>query len=231
MNLYGWSLPSFTEILGSKDSAVLERALALLTETLPKEPEQSKAMLWVRTLIESGFTFRGDRQSPSDRSDGGLLTVQMEAEFHVFAVYCIVRAIARNEHMNLTIESSDWKHGSVRALYDELSSCGFSRSKSCSVQYFSWMTRLSNGSPLFGDDFNTGWSFYTFFTNEEVAAMIPVFQAASDFKRQLPASYSDEAKGRMKTELSESGKEFIADLVNWFGQIQRSGQDVFILWS
>ena len=43
MNLYGWSLPAFKRVLGSKDSAVLEKASALISETLPKEPAQSNA--------------------------------------------------------------------------------------------------------------------------------------------------------------------------------------------
>ena len=35
MNLYGWSLPDFMHVLGSKDPAVLEKATALITKTLP----------------------------------------------------------------------------------------------------------------------------------------------------------------------------------------------------
>ena len=230
MNLYGWSFPSFTQVLGSKDSAVLEAATARVSEALPKEPAFSKAKAWLRTLIESGFPLRQEREPPSEPADGGLLTVQMETEVHAVVAYCLARAIARDDHLDLASESSDWAHPAVGSLYQDLASCGFTRSKSCCVQYFTWMSRLSNGSPLFGDDFRTEWSFYTLFTNDELAAMIPVFQAAADFNRPLPKGYPEEAAKQMRTGLSEGGKEFIGDLIKWFGQIQRAGQDAFILW-
>jgi hypothetical protein len=92
------------------------------------------------------------------------------------------------------------------------------------------MARLGNGFPLFGDDFRTEWSFYTFFRNQELAAMVPVFQAAAAFQRPLPQGLPPEEAQKMKTGLSESGKEFIGDLIEWFDQIHRAGQDAFILW-
>lgn len=92
------------------------------------------------------------------------------------------------------------------------------------------MSRLSNGSPLFGDDFCTEWPFYTLFSNQELAAMIPVFQAAADFKRLLPEGYPEEPTDKLRASLSDSGKAFIEDLIKWFGQIQRAGQDALILW-
>jgi hypothetical protein len=230
MNLYGWSLPAFKQVLGSKDSAVLEQAAALICETLPMEPAQSKAKAWLSRLIENGFPLRQERASPLEPADGELLTVQTETEIHVFAVYCLVRAIALDDYLNLASESSHWAHPGVGSLYSELASCGFTKSKSCGVQYFSWMSSLSNGSPLFGDDFRTEWSFYTLFSNSDLAAMIPVFQAAVDFKRVLPEGYPEELTKKMATGLSEDGKAFVLDLTKWFGQIQRAGQDAFILW-
>jgi hypothetical protein len=230
MNLYGWSMPAFRQALGSKDSAVLEKATARLSETLPKEPGLSRAKAWLRTLIENGFPLQQDREPASDPADGGLLTVQMETEVHVFAIYCLARAIARNEHLDLASESSHWAHSAVRSLYQELASCGFTRSKSCSVQFFSWMSSLSNGSPMFGDDFRTEWSFYTLFSNQDLVAMTPVLQAAADFKRALPEGYPEELTKKMLTGLSDGSKEFVGELLKWFGQIQRAGQDAFILW-
>ena len=53
MNLYGWSLPSFLQTLGSKDSTVLATATARLTDTL-QEPSRAKAKAWLQTLIENG---------------------------------------------------------------------------------------------------------------------------------------------------------------------------------
>jgi hypothetical protein len=34
----------------------------------------------------------------------------------------------------------------------------------------------------------------------------------------------------MKTGLSDGGKAFIGDLMNWLGRIQQAGQDALILW-
>jgi hypothetical protein len=230
MNLYGWSLPAFKLVLGSKDSAVLEKATALISKTLPNEPAQSKAKAWLRTLIENGHPLRQEREQSSELADGGLLTVQMETEVHVFAVYSLARAIARDDHLDLAGDSSHWAHPGVGALYRELASCGFTKSKSCGVQYFSWMSSLSNGSPLFGDDFRTPWSFYTLFSNLDLAAMIPVLQAAADFRRALPEGYPEELTKKMATGLSEDGKAFVLDLIKWFGKIRQAGQDAFILW-
>jgi hypothetical protein len=230
MNLYGWSLPSFKQVLGSKDSAVLEKATVLITETLPNEPAQSKAKAWLHTLILNGFPLRQGREQSSEPADGGLLTVQMETEAHALTVYCLARAIAREEHLNLAGKSSIWKHPAVGALYRDLASCGFEKSKSCCLQYFCWMSGLSNGTPLFGDDFRTEWSFYTLFSNSDLATMIPVFQAAADFRRTLPEGIPEEFAKTIATSLSDAGKEFLLDLIRWFEQIQQAGQDVFILW-
>jgi hypothetical protein len=230
MNLYGWSLPAFKQVLGSKDPAVLEKATALISETLSKEAAQSKAKAWLHTLIENGFPLRQDRQTSLEPADGGLLTVQMETEAHVFTVYCLARAIAGDEQLDLASESSNWTHPMVGSLYRDLASCGFTKSKSCCIQYFSWMSDLSNGTPLFGDDFRTEWSFYTLFSNSDLAAMIPVFQAAADFRRTLPEGYPEELTKTMATGLSDAGKPFVLDLIKWFGKIQATGQDAFILW-
>ena len=92
------------------------------------------------------------------------------------------------------------------------------------------MSSLSNGSPLFGDDFRTGWSFYSLFSNSDLAAIIPVFQAAADFKRVLPEGYTEELTKKMATGLSDNSKAFVLDLIKWFGQIQQAGQDAFVLW-
>jgi hypothetical protein len=230
MNLYGWRLSSVTQVLGSKDSALLEAATARLSEALPKEPALSQARAWLQTLIESGFPLQQDRPPLSVSADGSLLTVQMETEVHVTVVHCLARAIASEDDLDLASESSNWDHSAVGSLYQELASCGFTRSTYCCPQYFSWMLRLSEGSPLFGDDFRTEWSFYTFFANEELAAMIPVFQAAADFKRSLPKDYPEEARKKMRMGLSDGGKEFIGGLIKWFSQIQQAGQDAFILW-
>jgi hypothetical protein len=230
MNLYGWSLSDFKQILGSRDFAVLEKANALNSETFTKEPTQSKAKAWLRTLIEDGFPLQQESEQSSEPEDGGLLTVPMETEIHVFVVHCLARAIARDDFLDLASESSRWAHPAVGSLYGELATIGFTKSKDCGVQFFSWMSSLSNGSPLFGDDFRTEWSFYTHFSNGDLAAMIPVFQAATGFTRILPEELPEELTKQLATSLSSNGKEFLLDLIKWFGKIHQAGQDAFILW-
>ena len=230
MNLYGWRLSFFTQVLGSKDSALLEAATGRLSEALPKEPALSKARAWLQTLIESGFPLRQHRPPPSEPADGGLLAVQMETAIHVAVVHCLARAIAREDDLDLAIDSSSWKHPVVDLLYNELAACEFHHSGKCPVEFHSWMDKLSNGSPIFGDDFRTSWEFYSWFSNEELVAIIPVFQAAEGFKRTLPENLREDYKAKIRTSLSEGGKQFIADLIKWFSAIQRAGQDAFILW-
>ncbi len=229
MQLYGWSFDSFTRVLGSKDAAVLEAATARLAECL-HEPELSRGKAWLTTLIETGYPLRRDRQPPPEPAGGGLLTVQMETEVHVFVVHSIARAIAHEDHLDLTGESSDWTHPAVISLHNELSASKFHLSGKCPVEYHTWMWKLSNGSPIFGDDFRTEWSFYSLFSNQELAAIIPVFQAAEQFNRLLPDNLPEEYRAKMRTCLSESGKQFVQDLIKWFSAIQRVGQDAFILW-
>jgi hypothetical protein len=229
MNLYGWSFDSFTQVLGSKNGAVLEAATARLSECLD-EPNLSTAKAWLTTLVETGFPLRRDRQPPPEPAGGGLLNVQMETEAHVFVVHSIARAIAHEDDLDLAGESSNWKHPAVGSLYNELAACDFKRSGKCPAEYFTWMWKLSNGSPIFGDDFHTEWSFYSWFANQELAAMVPVFQTAEQFKRSLPENLAEDYRAKMRTSLSEGGKHFIADLIKWFSAIQRTGQDAFILW-
>jgi hypothetical protein len=230
LNIYGWSLAAFKKEIGSKNSAVLEKATALIAETLTKEPNQSWAKAWLRTLIMDGFPFQQDRAPSAAPADGGLLTVQMETEAHVFATYCLARAIALPEHLDLATDSSNWKHPSVAALNDELRACGFTKTKTCGLQYFSWISALGNGTPLFGDDFRTDWSFYSIFDNSDLALMVPVFRAAADFRRTLPEGYPAEHASQIAMSLSDDGKAFALDLVRWFEQIHQAGQDAFILW-
>ena len=229
MNLYGWSFDSFTQVLGSKNAAVLEAATARLTECI-HEPNLSRGKAWLTTLIETGFPLRRDRQPPPEPAGGGLLNVPMETEVHVFVVHSIARAIAHDDYLDLAAESSNWKHPAVGSLYNELAACEFKRSGKCPVEYHTWMWKLIDGSPLFGDDFRTEWSFYSLFTNQELAAIIPVFQAAEQYKRSVPDNLPEDYKAKLRTSLSEGGKQFIGDLIKWFSAIQRAGQDAFILW-
>jgi hypothetical protein len=238
MNIYGSSLTSFKQVLGSKDSAVLEGATECLSAAYGSHPETlAKAKAWLRTLIEDGFPLRQDREPPSEPGDGGLLTVHMETDIHAFVVHCLVRAIACDDHLDLAEESSKWAHPAVESLSRDLWNCGFTRSerrithsKQSIVDYHNWMRKLVNGGPLFGDDFRSQWEIYSFFTNQELAFIIPIFQAALEFGGPVPDNVPDHLKDRVQTRLSEGAKRFLGDLIKWFVQIQEAGQDAFIMW-
>lgn len=230
MNLYGWSQRSFEQALGSKDSVVLDNATARLADVYKEEADLSVSKSWCRTLIEDGSPLRQQRQPPTIPVDGSLMTLRVETGMHVSVVHCIARAIAREEHLDLSGESSIWAHPAVGGLYRDLASCGFTRSGSCGRPFLVSMSKLSEGTPLFGDAFRTEWSFYTIFGNDELIEMIPMLQAANDFKRTLPKGCPEEMASTMMLCLSDGSSKFAERLIGWFSAIQREGQDAFILW-
>jgi len=231
MNLYGFELSRLKRALGSKESAVFEAAAASLADCYLDEPELSlKANAWLRTLLERGYVLREVRGPPIEPADGGPPTFLIEREFHIEVVYWLVRALAHDDDLDLMVKSSRWKHGITELLKYDVNVCGFARSGQCSVEFYSFIERLCKGSPLFGDDFRTSWSFYTIFTNAELAAMIPDFQVAVDFKRPIPSHLSEKVAKTWMTAVSDESKEFMEALIEWFGQIQKAGQDAFILW-
>jgi hypothetical protein len=231
MNLYGWSLRAFGNVLASANSSVLKAATAHFVQSQKDESAIPRGKAWLQTLIEKGFPLREARERPAEPIDGGLLTMQMETEAHVFATYSIVRAIAADDHIDLARESSDWAQPVVSAFHRELGDCRFSQSKECPRELHSWIWKLNHGTPLFGDDFRTNWSYYTIFTHQELAAMVPVFQAAVDYERPVPESTPNYPRnpGVMRR-LSEGPRQFAQDLSKWLGQIKEAGQDAFILW-
>jgi hypothetical protein len=231
MNLYGWSLASFRDVLGSKDPAVLESAMATLCESLQEGPALDRGKAWLRTLIESGYPFRQDRPEEPIPDDGGLLTVRMETEAHAFVVYSIAQTIRREEYLDLASKSSHWAHGALGASYGEMSACKFlPLAAGVDRRFFGLKMALSNGSPLFGDDFRTDWSFYSILTRDQLAILISAFRAAIAYTRPLPADYPEAMAKSVKTRLSDTAKEFLGDLITWFGRIEQAGQDAFILW-
>ena len=230
MNLYGWHLFTFKQALGSQNKSLLNSARAHLSKTF-KEPQLSRANAFVRTLVENGYPLLSERQFPSEPDDGGLLTMQMETETHVFAVHCLARALATPEHLDLAMESSTWSHPSIGALLREVGSCGFTRSKEFNRKFYTWIWALDKGTPLFGDEFHTTWSRYTLFPNQELTEIVQLLRAAATFARKLPESYTPEQAKQFPTSLSPVAQKFANDLAKWFDQIQQAGQDAFILWS
>jgi hypothetical protein len=232
MNLYGRSLKSFIKVLGSKNSEMLTAASTHISECYDGEPELAKkGEAWLRTLINTGLPLRQDRKQPSEPADGGLMIMRMETNLHANAIHSIVHALVRDDYLDLADESSTYAHPSVRALWDDLTYCGFSHSDDCPWQIHKWMDYLGRGTPLFGDGFWSNWCYYTIFTNKDLAAMIPVFHAAAKFRRRLPRTVPTHIRKKVQVTLSEGGKAFIADLIRWFSQIEKAGQDAFIMWS
>lgn len=230
MNLYGWDEAAFEQAIGSNDSNLLTKATALLTNAYKAGPALSQALGWLRTLIENGSPLRRERGPSPPPDDGGLLTVLMETESHVLATYCLSRAIASECHLDLASESSHWSHPMVGVLYRELVSCGFTKSRNCVTQFFALMSGLSNGTPLFGDEFHTEWAFYGVFSRGDLPKMVSVLKAAVEFQRTLPRDYPESLAKTTATGLSEDCKVFAAELATWLGKIEQAGQDAFFLW-
>jgi hypothetical protein len=230
MNLYGWSMQSFRSVLASANASVLKAATAYFVESQKNESAITRGKAWLQTIINKGFPLREEREQPAEPEEGALLTMQMETEAHVFAIYSIMRATAADNYLDLARDSSNWAHPVVSAFYRELGDCRFSQSKQCPRELHSWIWKLNHGTPLFGDDFRTDWSFYTTFTNPELAAIVPVFEAVVDYERPVPEGRPDYPKSTVKTRLSEGPRQFAQDLSKWFGQIKEAGQDAFILW-
>jgi hypothetical protein len=222
-------MDSLRSALGSKDSSLLHAASAILEKSL-KDDAAIRGKLWLETLIERGYPLRTERDPLALPADGGLLRMQLETETHAFAIYSLARALAGERWLDLAGESSVWNHGAVNSYFSELSACGFMRSKECPPKFWLWMAALGNGTPLFGDDFRTDWSFYCVLSNEDLVSLIKFLEATLAFVRTLPESIPNEAKATMKVGLSEQGKSFAGDLSRWLTQIQSLGQDAFIMW-
>jgi hypothetical protein len=231
MNIYGWSFDDFKAVLGSGDTAVLERANTLLSASVSDETYRIKGAGWLRTLIDDGYPLVKERPPVTCPDDGGLATVKMETGEHISAVYCLARAIARQEHLDLVLKSSLYSHGAIRSVDREMRASQFTRQMTNGATFAKWMSTLQHGSPLFGDQFHTYWSYYSLFSNAELAAMIPAFRDAIAYRRQFPEGYPEEMRQQFTQCLSQSSKEYLQDLIEWFGEIQDAGQDAFVLWS
>jgi hypothetical protein len=229
MNLYGWSFGAFRKTIGGGDEAVLEKATAGLSEAL-KEPQLSRGLAWLQTLIQKGYPFRDEPAPYSPPDDGGLVTVLAETETHAVVVHSIVKAIAQPDPLDLVSKSSLWVHECVASLHKEIRACEFNRSKACPRNYLRWIMKLSNGTPFFGDEFRTAWTFYTAFRNEELEPLIAFLRAAAEYTRVFPEKFLEEMKSKVSPSLSEGGKRFTGDLAGMFDQIRTVGQDAYIVW-
>jgi hypothetical protein len=232
MNLYGWKLQEFIDVIGSKSAKVLETASAHLAEKFKGRSDHAdlpKAIAWLRTLINEGHPLRQDRERPTVGADGDLVVMHMEAGIHVAVINSLVVTLRREEFLNPAFDS--WSQGISSAIHKELRVCGFIGSSQCSVEFLQALWRLDGGTPLFGDDFCTGWEYYSIIENDQIAALVTSFEAALRFERILPDGIPEEARKRLRTRLSDDVREFLGNLIGWFGQIHQAGQDAFITWS
>ena len=230
INLYGCKLRQLLGVIGSKDSSVREIAGNYLSETLTDEAALAKACAWLRTLVDDGYPLKSEREPPSVPDDGSLLVTRLETELHAFVVYSIVRAVSRNTCLDLASDSSHWHHSAIVSLYNDFRICGFTRSKECPTRFLQLGSALSHGTPLFGDDFRTDWSFYTFLTNNDLENLVSVLEAARKFEKPVPDYVPAEVRKTMVTRLSDEGNAFAEELIAWFCQIQQAHQDAFIMW-
>jgi hypothetical protein len=86
MNLYGWKLQEFIDVLGSKNATLLETAFVNLEGKYKgerNEADVAKALGWLRTLINEGHSLRKDREFPTLGMDGALVAMHMEDGVHV----------------------------------------------------------------------------------------------------------------------------------------------------
>jgi hypothetical protein len=228
-SLYRWKLREFIDMIGSKNSVVLKAAAAHLADIYKNEKERSKfqsANAWLQTLINQGLPLRRDRERPTVGAKGNLLATHMEAGIHVAVIHSLICTLGAKR-----VTFDEWSQGIHGAIHKELRESGFLRSEKVQLEFLLTLRKLDCGTPLFGDDFYTGWEFYSIIENHEIAALVAGFRAALRFKRELPRSFPKEARKRIKTRVSDDFRDFIGKSVKWFGQIQKAGQDAYILWS
>lgn len=231
MNLYGCDLQSVTASFGSQDEGLLKRAIDNLAQILQPGDDLNKAICWLQTIIKTNVPLRVNRPAPFVSEDGGLLVCQLEAEIHVLALHCLVTAVRREEHLNLTEESSFWNHVAVTELQMELSSCRFEPSDVPLSQLLNYFAILIKGTPFFGDDFRSSWSIYSFLPHSELSHLTTALQDALTYERMLPEKMPEEIRQQYTTKLSDGMNTFVSEFIGWLKQLDRSGQDMYLIWS
>ncbi len=229
VTLCSWKLQEFVDVIGSKNSVVLKAAASHLANVYKHEKDNSKlnsANAWLRTLINQGLPLRRDRKTPTVGAKGNLLVLHMEAGIHVSVINSIVSALGGKQRA-----CDEWGSGLSSAFHSELRRCGFFRDTRVPLDFITTLVKLDGGTPLFGDGFHTGWEFYSVIENREIAALVAGFRAALRFRRILPRSFPKDARKRVQTRLSDDLRPLLGKIVKLFAQIQKAGQDAYIIWS
>ena len=232
VTLCSFRLQELIDVIGSKNAVVLKAATSHLAEVYKNEKDESKfqsANAWLRTVINEGVSLRRDRKTPSVGKKGNLLVLHMEVGTHIAVIHSIVRVLGGKE-----LVFDEWSQGISGAILSELSGCGFSdsrRGQKGQLEFLLTLRKLDCGTPLFGDGFHTGWEFYSIIENKEIAVLVAGFREALRFKRELPDWLPKDRKKQLKTRVSDDCRKFLGKSVKWLAQIQKAGQDAYILWS
>lgn len=230
MNIYGCNIQAIKDILGSKNTVILDAVIKNLVDVFHNKDDHHKALAWLNTLINDGFTLKSERESPTVQSDGGLLIHLLETEVHITVINRIMHVLRDDRSIDLTTHSSHYHYSAMTELYRELRLCGFTSSRECPKYFYKLMFALLHGSPLFGDNFHSDWSFYAFLTNQELSQLTSVLNKAKQFERSISKELPEEIRVARKTCLSNMGISFVNDLIEWFSQIHKAGQDAYLLW-
>lgn len=231
MNLYGCDFDALKATIMSGDEDLLQRASGRLDEIF-KDSEWARELSgkWLEKLIKHGCPLKESHDNLAVPEDGGLLVSQLEAETHVFAIHSIFESLKNDTWLNLSGPSSNYTPTAVRRLYRELDDCEFLSSDQCPEQLANCLVSISTGTPLFGDGFHTNWSYYCFLENQKLLEMQRGLEAALTHKKFIPDYVPEEVKKDYFLELSEGGRKFTNELLNWLGSLTEADQDLYIIW-
>lgn len=230
MNLYGFRLASLVDRLGSGNPDVLDAARSLLSKSLRDEADLVSAQVWLETLVCTGYPVKYGAPAPHASENGGLIVSHSETETHAFVAWALMQATAGPDLLDLSEVSSVYTIDAITTLYDESRACGFLKSRDCSVDFITSLSSLQSGTPLFGDEFRSDWSFYSILENRRLTSVIPVMAAACRFERIIPDHLPPEVKSSMRARLSDQGRSFADEFSRWLGEIRDSGLDAFLMW-
>ena len=231
MNLYGCSLVAIYEAIGSNSEVLLASASMMVTDLLRDDSERDNAIKWLGTLIQYGYPLKGVRSKPSAPEDGSLLVAHFETEAHILALHCLIQSIRKDNWGDLSERSSHWHRTAISALYKNLATCGCLKSSDCPTALFRCIEVLGNGSPLFGDDFYTDWSYYALIPQQDLIDFVRGLEFAITYAGPFSNDISRHTSDAAVTQLSDDGREFVNELSSWFTEIANLNQDAYVFWS
>jgi hypothetical protein len=169
------------------------------------DPERTEAL--ARQLGEEQRGARGDFAARAEAALRRLLTEGPqrggpEDETHVAIVNLLVRSTTSYVAFP---ESTTWKWSAFEALSEDPRLVLDEEART-------FLSALAFGRPLFGDGFDTGWSFYGFLIEEQSRRLHGAL-AALDREALGPAA------------------PLVAELSGWIARAIELGPDLWVLWS